>query len=91
MIRNRKSIRTMRTISAPIFGAPTLSDEDKFEPLSGGGTMNHAEEAIGQPVVADDGAAIDFEMAKRALVPVTLLIEGSGHARSLRDSLTGQR
>ncbi|SNS87344.1 hypothetical protein SAMN06295912_12053 [Sphingomonas laterariae] len=52
-----------------------LGDVDKFEPVSGGGEMDHAEEAAGKLVVARRDGAIDLEVAEHALDAVALLIE----------------
>jgi len=48
---------------------------DKFEPVSGGGDMDHAEEAVGELVVAGGDGAVDFEMTEHALDAVLLLVE----------------
>ena len=48
---------------------------DKFEPVSGGGEMDHAEEAVGKLVVAGGDGAVDFEVPEHALDPVALLVE----------------
>ena len=48
---------------------------DKFEPVSGGGEMDHAQEAVGQLVVAGGVGTVDLEMAEHALDAVTLLVE----------------
>lgn len=50
---------------------------DKFEPVSGGGEMDHAEEAAGQLVVAGGDSSVDLEMAEYALDAVALLVERS--------------
>ena len=52
-----------------------LGRVDKFEPVSRGGEMNHAEEAVGELVVAGGGGAVDFEVAEHALDAVALLVE----------------
>lgn len=54
----------------------TLGGVDKFKPVSGGGKMDHAKEAIGQLVVACGDGAVDLEMAEHALNAVALLVEG---------------
>lgn len=51
-----------------------LGGVDKFEPVSGGGEMDHAEEAIGQLIVAGCDGAVDLEMTKHALDAVALLV-----------------
>ena len=48
---------------------------DKFEPVSGGGEMDHAEEAVGQLVVAGGDSAVDLQVAEHALDAVALLVE----------------
>jgi len=54
-----------------------LGSVDKFEPVSGGGDMDHAEEAVGQLVVAGGDGAVDLDMAEHALDAVALLVERS--------------
>lgn len=48
---------------------------DKLEPVSGGGEVDHAEEAVGQLVVAGGNGAIDLQMPEHALDAVALLVE----------------
>lgn len=48
---------------------------DKFEPVSGGGEMDHAQEAIGKLVVAGGDGPVDLEMAKHAFDAVALFVE----------------
>jgi hypothetical protein len=52
-----------------------LGGVDKFEPVSGAGEMDHAEEAVGKLVVAGGDGAVDFQVAKHSLDPVALLVE----------------
>ena len=52
-----------------------LGGVDKFEPVSGGGEMDHAEEAIGQLIIAGGDGAVDFEVAEHALNAVVLLVK----------------
>ena len=52
-----------------------LGGVDKFKPVSGSGEMDHAEEAIGQLVVAGGDGAVDLEVTEHALDAVALLIE----------------
>ena len=40
---------------------------DKFEPVSGGGEMDHSEEAVGQLIVSGGDGAVDFELPEHAL------------------------
>ena len=49
----------------------------KFEAVSGGGEMDHAEEAVGKLVIAGGDGAVDFEMAQHALDAVALVVERS--------------
>ena len=64
-----------QTVSA-FFGHFTqLGSMDKFKPVSGGGELDHAEEAAGQLVVACGDGAIDLEVAEHALNAVALLVE----------------
>lgn len=57
--------------------AHELGGVDKFEPVSGAGEMNHAEEAIGQLVVAGGDGPVDLELTEHALDAVALLVERS--------------
>ena len=41
-----------------------LGSADKFEPVSGGGKMDHAEEAVGELVVAGGDGAVDLELSE---------------------------
>ena len=52
-----------------------LGGVDKFEPVSGGGEMDHSEEAVGQLVVSGCDGAVDLELSKHALDAVALLVE----------------
>ena len=54
-----------------------LGDVGKFEAVSGGGEMDHAEEAVGKLVIAGGDSAVDFEMAQHALDAVALVVERS--------------
>jgi hypothetical protein len=48
---------------------------DKFEPVSGGGDVDHGKEAFGQLVVAGCYCAVDFQTAEEALDMVAFLVE----------------
>lgn len=52
-----------------------LSDVDKFELVSGGGKMDHAEEAVGRLVVARGDGTVDLEVSEHALDAIALLVE----------------
>ena len=52
-----------------------LGGVDKFEPVSGGGNMRHAEEAVGKLVVAGSDRAIHLELSEHALDAVALVVE----------------
>ena len=52
-----------------------LGGVDKFEPVSGGGEVDHAEEAAGELVVARGDGTIDLEVAEHALDAVALLVK----------------
>ena len=52
-----------------------LGGVDKFEPVSGGGEVDHAEEAAGKLVVAGGDGAVDLEVAEHALDAVALSVE----------------
>ena len=51
-----------------------LGGVDKFEPVSGGGEMDHSEEAVGQLIVSGGDGAVDFELPEHALDAVALLV-----------------
>lgn len=50
---------------------------DKFKPVSGGGEVDHSQEAAGQLVVAGGNGTVDLEVAEHALDAVALLVERS--------------
>jgi hypothetical protein len=52
-----------------------LGGVDKFEPVSGSGKMDHAEEAVGELIVAGSDGTVDSEMAEHALDAIALLVE----------------
>jgi uncharacterized protein GlcG (DUF336 family) len=54
-----------------------LGGVDKFEPVSGGGKMDHANEAVGQLIVSGGDGAIDLQVSEHALDTVALLVEDS--------------
>lgn len=47
---------------------------DKFEPVSGGGQVEHTEETFGELVVAGGDGAVDFEMTEHAFDAVALTV-----------------
>lgn len=48
---------------------------DEFEHVASGCNLDHAEEALGELVVAGGDGSIDLEMTEHALDAVSLLIE----------------
>jgi len=54
-----------------------LGGVDKFEPVSGCGEMDHAEEADCQLIVAGGNGAVDLEMAEHPFNAIALLVERS--------------
>ncbi len=48
---------------------------DKFEPVSGSGETDHAEEAVGELVVSGGDGAVNLEMAEHALDAIAPLVE----------------
>jgi hypothetical protein len=52
-----------------------LGGVDKFEPVSGGGKMDHPKEAVGKLVVARSDGTVGLEMTEHAFNPVALLVE----------------
>lgn len=65
---SRRTIRQGTTVISELGGV------DKFEPVSGGGEMDHAE-ATGQLVVTGDDGAVDLEVAGYVPDAVALLVE----------------
>lgn len=56
-------------------GGYGLGGVDEFEPVSGGGDMDHAHEAGCELIVSCGNGAVDFQTAEHALDAVALLIE----------------
>ena len=52
-----------------------LGGVDKFEPVSGGGDMDHAEEAFGELIVSSCDGAVDFQAAKEAFDVISFPVE----------------
>lgn len=52
-----------------------LGGVDNFEPVSSGGEMDHAEEAVGQLIVAGGDCTVDLEVTEHAFDSVPLLVE----------------
>jgi Icc-related predicted phosphoesterase len=52
-----------------------LGGVDKFEPVSCCGEIGHAEEAVGELIVAGGDGAVDLEMPKHALDAVAVPVE----------------
>lgn len=48
---------------------------DEFEPVSGGGDMDHAHEIGGELIVSGGDGSVDFHPAEHALDTVALLVE----------------
>jgi hypothetical protein len=48
---------------------------DKFEPVSGGGDMDHAEGAFGELIISSGDGAVDFQAAEEAFDMVSLPVE----------------
>lgn len=48
---------------------------DKFEPVSGGGDVNHGEKAFGELIVSGCDGAVDFQSAEEAFDLVSLSVE----------------
>ena len=48
---------------------------DKFEPVSGSGEVDHAEEATGQLIVSGCDGAVNLELAEHAFDAIALLVE----------------
>lgn len=67
---------SIASMALPITYIP-LGGVDKFEPVSGGGDMDHAEEAVGELIVAGGDGTVDLEMAEHALDAIALLVQRS--------------
>ena len=52
-----------------------LGGVDKFEPVSGGGDMDHAEEAFGELVVAGSDGTVDFQTTEEAFDAIAFFVE----------------
>ncbi len=52
-----------------------LGGVDKFEPVPCGSDVDHAEEALGELVIAGGDGAVDFQAAEEAFDMVSLFIE----------------
>ena len=52
-----------------------LGGVDKFEPVSGGGDMDHAEEAVGELIIPGGDGAVDFQAAEEAFDVVSFTVE----------------
>jgi len=48
---------------------------DKFEPVSGGSDVNHAEEAFGELIISGCDGAIDFQAPEEAFDVVSFSVE----------------
>ena len=48
---------------------------DKFEPVSDGGYVNHAQEAFGELIIPGCDGAVDFQATKEAFDVIALLVE----------------
>jgi hypothetical protein len=64
-----------------------LGGVDKFEPVSGGGEMDHSEETAGQLVVAGGDGAVDLQVTEHAFDAIALLVERAVHSASVRSPL----
>ena len=51
------------------------SGANKFEPVSGGGDMDHAEQACGELVLARGDGAVDFQVAEEPFDVVSFPVE----------------
>ena len=54
---------------------PTLGGVDKLEPVSGGGDMDHAEEAFGELVVSSGDGAVDFQATEESFDVIAFFVE----------------
>jgi len=52
-----------------------LGGVDKFEPVSGGSDVNHAEEAFGELIISGCYGAVDFQTAEEAFDVVSFSVE----------------
>jgi len=73
---NTQSSAALDAIMSESQNAPVdLGGVDKFEPVSGGGEMDHSKEAAGKLVVAGGDGAVDLELSKHAFDAIALLVE----------------
>ena len=67
------------TPSVPLFGSldenGALGGVGKFEPVSGGNDLNHAEEAFGELIVSGGDGAIDFQSSEEAFDVIAFPVE----------------
>lgn len=68
-------LRVRDADAAIAFYASVLGGVDKFEPVSGGGDVNHAEEALGELIISSGDGAVDFQTAEEALDVIALPVE----------------
>jgi hypothetical protein len=63
----------------PLFGSldenGALGGVGKFEPVSGGNDLNHAEEAFGELIISSGDGAVDFQTAEEVLDVIAFLVE----------------
>ena len=52
-----------------------LGGVDKFEPVSGGGDMDHTEEAFGELIIPGCDGAVDFQAAEEPFDVVSFSVE----------------
>lgn len=55
--------------------ADRLGGVDKLEPVSGGGDMDHAEEAFGELVVSSGDGAVDFQATEESFDVIAFFVE----------------
>jgi hypothetical protein len=53
----------------------SLGGVDKFEPVSGGGDVNHTEEAFGELVISGCDGAVDFQTPQEAFDVIAVPVE----------------
>lgn len=52
-----------------------LGGVDEFEPVPGGGNMDHAHQAFGELIVPSCDSAVDFQASEHALDAFVLFVE----------------
>ena len=74
-LRNVNKQRRCLRLRALVHLVPRLGCVDKFEPLSGGGELSHAEKAVGKVVIAGGDGTVDLEVAEEAFDVIVFTVK----------------